>query len=87
MPGLKRFIMATEILTGGMNLAFAPAGSRWRRMRKAANIGLSATAARDYTILQEKEARCFLRCLLACDRKIDRHIRRYGNSLYFTISF
>ena len=68
--------MATEILTGGMNLAFASSGSRWKRMRKAANIGLSAKASAEYTGLQEKEARCFLRGLLTCGGKIDSHIRR-----------
>ena len=35
---LQRFIMATEILTGGMNLAFAPWGNRWKRMRKAVQL-------------------------------------------------
>ena len=69
--------MATEILTGGMNLAFAPLGSRWKRMRKAANLALSAKAAADFTPLQEREAEHFLRGLLTCDGKIDAHIRRY----------
>ncbi|KAJ3558603.1 hypothetical protein NM688_g820 [Phlebia brevispora] len=60
-----RFIMAAEILTGGMNLAFARWGDRWKRMRKAANTALSAAAAARYTTLQEKEARCFLQVIYA----------------------
>ena len=68
--------MATEILTGGMNLAFAPSGPRWKRMRKVANLGLSVKASEEYTPLQEREAICFLRGLLASDGEIDSHIRR-----------
>lgn len=68
--------MATEILTGGMNLAFARWGDRWKRMRKAANIGLSYRASAAYTTMQEKEARHFLHGLLTCGGKIDPHIRR-----------
>ncbi|KAF7789722.1 hypothetical protein EIP86_000668 [Pleurotus ostreatoroseus] len=71
--------MATEILTGGMNLAFARWGDRWKRMRRAANIGLSSRASAAYAALQEQEARHFLRGLLTCDGKVDPHIRRHVN--------
>lgn len=70
--------MAAEILTGGMNLAFVSPGSRWGRMRKAANMGLSAKVSVEYTPLQEREARHFLRGLIACNGKIDEQIRRSG---------
>ncbi|KAF9468306.1 cytochrome P450 [Collybia nuda] len=59
-----RFIMATEILTGGMNLAFARYGDRWKRMRRVANSCLSSKAASEYTPLQEKEAISLLNNLL-----------------------
>ncbi|TDL15532.1 cytochrome P450 [Rickenella mellea] len=71
-----RFIMATEILTGGMNLAFARYGDRWRRMRRAANNGLSLKAAQEYTPLQEKEAIYLLHGLLHEKGNIDPQLRR-----------
>jgi cytochrome P450 len=71
-----RFIMATEILTGGMNLAFARYGERWRRMRRAANDGLSLKAVESYMPLQEREATLLLHGLLHEKGKIDPQIRR-----------
>ena len=68
--------MATEILTGGMNLAFARSGPRWKKMRKAANLALSATAAELYAHLQEREAQCFIYGLLTSQEDVDKHIRR-----------
>ncbi|KAK7683862.1 hypothetical protein QCA50_013240 [Cerrena zonata] len=71
-----RFVMATEVLTGGMNLAFARWGDRWKRMRRAANGGLSVKAALSYTPLQEKEAIYFLDNLLNEKGQLDLQIRR-----------
>ena len=64
-----------------MNLAFAPWGQRWKRMRKVANLGLSAKASAEYAALQENEARYFLRGLLTCEGKVDAHIRRTSASM------
>ncbi|PSR85633.1 hypothetical protein PHLCEN_2v5362 [Hermanssonia centrifuga] len=72
--------MATEILTGGMNLAFARWGDRWKRMRKAANIGLSNAASQEYTPMQEKEAIHLLHGLMDGQSTVDAQIRRTSAS-------
>lgn len=68
--------MATQILTGGMNLAFARYNDRWKRMRRVAHDGLSVKAAETYTLLQEKEAVYLLRGLLHEKGSIDPQLRR-----------
>ncbi|KAI0056026.1 cytochrome P450 [Artomyces pyxidatus] len=51
-----RLILASEIYTGGLELAFAPYGDVWRRMRRAAHEGLNSTAAKRFQPVQTKEA-------------------------------
>ncbi|KAJ7146022.1 cytochrome P450 [Mycena epipterygia] len=75
-----RFIMASEILTGGMNLAFAPYSDRWKRMRQAANHGLSVRASEDYIQLQAAEATSLMYHLLDSKKDIDTQCRRTGAS-------
>ncbi|KAJ7482249.1 cytochrome P450 [Mycena galericulata] len=75
-----RFVMASEILTGGMNLAFAPYGDRWRRMRKAASHGLSVQASEDYTHLQSAEANTLLHNLINAEKSLDDQLRRTAAS-------
>lgn len=72
-----RFIMAAEILTNGMNLAFARYGDRWKRMRRAANFGLSAKVVVDYAPILEREAINLARGLLHLQAgTIDLELRR-----------
>ncbi|KAF4621791.1 hypothetical protein D9613_012201 [Agrocybe pediades] len=51
-----RLIMAGEILTDGMFMAFSLYGPLWRRMRRAAHDGFSGRASEKYKPLQAKEA-------------------------------
>ncbi|KDR82192.1 hypothetical protein GALMADRAFT_276748 [Galerina marginata CBS 339.88] len=82
-----RFIMATEILTGGMNLAFARYGDRWKRMRRAAHDGLSIKAAENYTPLQEKEAIHLLHGLLHEKGRIDPQLRRTAAATVLSVVY
>ncbi|TFK64025.1 cytochrome P450 [Pluteus cervinus] len=75
-----RFIMAGEILTGGIFQPFQPYGELWRRMRRAAHEGLNARAAEAYQPLQEIEAVTLVDSLIKDPASWDDHLRRSAAS-------
>ncbi|TFK64022.1 cytochrome P450 [Pluteus cervinus] len=75
-----RFIMASEILTGGMFIPLQPYGETWRRMRKAAHEGLNTRAAETYQPLQEVEAATLVSGLMKEPEAWEDHIKRSAAS-------
>ncbi|KAE9397733.1 cytochrome P450 [Gymnopus androsaceus JB14] len=71
-----RFIMSSEILMGGMNMAFARYGDRWKRMKSAATQCLTFNIAQEYTPLQEIESLLLLRALIDAKGDVDGPVRR-----------
>ncbi|PPQ74466.1 hypothetical protein CVT26_001103 [Gymnopilus dilepis] len=51
-----RFIMAGEILSGGLNKSLLPYGNLWRKMRRASHEGFSLRSAGKYQPIQAREA-------------------------------
>lgn len=72
-----RWIMASEILTGGLLVVFTGYGQMWRRMRRAAHEGLNMRVAKDYYAIQTKEAAILADGLLKEPNSWDDHLRRY----------
>ncbi|KAG2119197.1 cytochrome P450 [Suillus clintonianus] len=52
-----RLVAAGEILSGGLSIIFTPAGSMWRRMRRALHTHLQPKAAEEYQPLQMSHAK------------------------------
>ncbi|KAI0056133.1 cytochrome P450 [Artomyces pyxidatus] len=73
-------ILASEIYTGGLELALAPYGDVWRRMRRAAHEGLNATSAKRFHPVQTKEAVVLVQDMLADGNQWDAHLRRHSAS-------
>ncbi|KAJ7163864.1 cytochrome P450, partial [Mycena crocata] len=80
-----RFIMAAEILTGGMLVGFARYGPLWRRLRKAAHLGLHLRAAEAYYPIEEREAAILVQDLLRDPSQWDAHIRRFYAHPYLPV--
>ncbi|KAI0056025.1 cytochrome P450 [Artomyces pyxidatus] len=75
-----RLILASEIYTGGLEMALSPYGDVWRRMRRAVHEGLNATAAKRFQPIQTKEAVIVTLDLLADGNGWDTHFRRHAAS-------
>ncbi|TDL16829.1 cytochrome P450 [Rickenella mellea] len=75
-----RFIMAGEILTGGIFIAFSGYGELWRRMRRAAHEGLNIRASETYQPLQEEESAVLVSNLLQEPDEWDDHLKRSAAS-------
>ncbi|KAI0072587.1 cytochrome P450 [Panus rudis PR-1116 ss-1] len=70
------FIMAGEILTGGIFIAFSRYGDLWRRLRRAAHEGFNVRAVQTYQPLQEKESVRLVHHLLTEPENWDTHLKR-----------
>ncbi|EIM88908.1 cytochrome P450 [Stereum hirsutum FP-91666 SS1] len=79
-----RFIMASEILTGSIFIAFSSYGDLWRKLRKAAHEGLNVRAAEAYQPLQEKDAAVLVADLLKEPLYWDDHLKRSAASTVLT---
>ena len=84
-----RFIMAQDILNGGLNLSLMNRNDRWRRMRRAAHEALTKRAVQNYHPIQTKEATILVSSLLrpSADLKQDRHFKRLGASTIMSIVY
>ncbi|EEB91841.1 hypothetical protein MPER_09735, partial [Moniliophthora perniciosa FA553] len=51
-----RWIVASEILTGGLLVVFTQYNDTWRRMRRAGHEGLNKTVAASFQVPQYREA-------------------------------
>ncbi|KAI0056031.1 cytochrome P450 [Artomyces pyxidatus] len=75
-----RLVLASEIYTGGLELALSPYGDVWRRMRRAAHEGLNATSVKRFNPIQMKEAVVLALDMLADGNEWDAHLRRHSAS-------
>nr|F1SY62.1 RecName: Full=Cytochrome P450 monooxygenase 58 [Postia placenta Mad-698-R]BAK09406.1 cytochrome P450 [Postia placenta] len=75
-----RFIMAGEILTGGMLIVFTGYGKVWRKLRRAGQEGLNVRASEKYQPLQESEARLLTTNMLREPAEWDAHLQRAAAS-------
>ncbi|KAF5343047.1 hypothetical protein D9758_011152 [Tetrapyrgos nigripes] len=76
-----RFIMAGEILTGGLVLPFCGYGDLLRRLRKAAHEGFNIRASEAYQPIQEKEATVLVHNLLQDPNSWDDQLKRSAASM------
>ncbi|CAL1709871.1 unnamed protein product [Somion occarium] len=74
------FIMASEILTGGIFIAFSKYGELWRKLRRAAHEGFNVRACEDYQPLQEKESARLVNHMLEEPDNWDDHLKRSAAS-------
>ncbi|KAI0030137.1 cytochrome P450 [Vararia minispora EC-137] len=75
-----RFIVANEVLCGGMFFAIGPDDDRWRRMRRAVHEGFSPAASVRYYGMHAEEA---ARLALA----LAKHYTRFTASLVLAITY
>ncbi|KAJ7482244.1 cytochrome P450 [Mycena galericulata] len=59
-----QFIMAGEILTGGIFIAFSTYGELWKKLRRAAHEGLNHKVSQAYEPIQEREAASLLKYMI-----------------------
>ena len=65
-----RFIMAQEILNGGLFLSLMNRDDRWRRIRRAAHEALTKRAVQNYHPIKTKEATILVSSILPISSKI-----------------
>ncbi|KAI0031184.1 cytochrome P450, partial [Vararia minispora EC-137] len=88
-----RFIVANEILCGGMFFAIGPDDDRWRRMRRAVHEGFGpAASVRYYGMHAEEAARLALALASECantqpTRDFGKHYTRFTASLVLAITY
>ncbi|KAK0498709.1 cytochrome P450 [Armillaria luteobubalina] len=82
-----RNIVASDIMTRGMFVAFAPYGNAWRHMRKAAHEGLNKSIVNQYHPIQIKEAVLLAADLLAEPSRWISHVRRTAASTIMSIVY
>ncbi|KAE9397734.1 cytochrome P450 [Gymnopus androsaceus JB14] len=75
-----RFIMAHEILTGGIFIAFSGYNAIWRKLRRAGQEGLNVRASEKFQPLQQEEARFLTYQMMTNSRDWDDHMRRSAAS-------
>lgn len=79
-----RFIVAAEILTGGMEVSLVQYGVLWRRMRRAAHEGLHKSASKAFNDIQLTEAVLLASGMLESPEWWEKHIRRFTASMIMT---
>ncbi|KAG7451645.1 cytochrome P450 [Guyanagaster necrorhizus] len=82
-----RNIVASDIMTGGMFVAFAHYGNAWRHMRKAAHEGLNKAIVNQYHPIQITEAVLLTADLLAEPGRWVSHVRRTAASSIMSIVY
>ncbi|KAF8888380.1 cytochrome P450 [Gymnopilus junonius] len=81
------FIVAEEILTGGMFMIVARAKDRWRRMRKAAAEGLSRGVARQLQPIQIHQTAILLQALIEDSSNWNDMIKESTAILVFVLTY
>ncbi|KAI0302277.1 cytochrome P450 [Russula brevipes] len=75
-----RFIVAHEILSGGLFTASMRYGDLWRRTRRAAHEVLTKAMVRDYRPIFRKEASLLASAMIKDPDSLERHIQRSSAS-------
>ncbi|KAF7986079.1 hypothetical protein HWV62_41481 [Athelia sp. TMB] len=81
------FIVASDMLSGGLLLVFMPFNDLWRRMRRAAHEAMNADATDNFYPCQVKEAIILADGLLRYPNGWDDHIKRSATSTTMTLVY
>ncbi|KAI9451530.1 cytochrome P450 [Russula earlei] len=82
-----RNIVASDIMTGGLVIAFAQYGDIWRRMRKASHEGFNRSVVKKFHESQTTEAILLASDLLAEPAKWNRHCGRTAASVILSVLY
>ncbi|KAK7683860.1 hypothetical protein QCA50_013238 [Cerrena zonata] len=82
-----KLIMAAEILAGNIHVGFVPHGPLWRKLRKAAHMGLNLHAAEAYFPIQEREATLLVKSVLENPSDWDNHLQKSAASTILSIVY
>ncbi|KAJ7653935.1 cytochrome P450 [Mycena polygramma] len=82
-----RWIVASEILTGGLLMVFTQYNDVWRRMRRAGHEGLNKQVASNFHALQSKEALLLIDGMLRQPHLWNEHIRRATASAIWSVIY
>ncbi|KAI9459465.1 cytochrome P450 [Lactarius psammicola] len=82
-----RYIVAHEILCGGLFTASMLHGDLWRRTRRAAHEGLTKLAVRDYYPILRKEATLLSSAILDDQSALEKHFQRFSASAIMSILY
>ncbi|KAI0061652.1 hypothetical protein BV25DRAFT_1805324 [Artomyces pyxidatus] len=73
-----RFVLGSEIYTGGFAVALAYYGDTWRRLRRTAHEALNVAASKRYNPTQAKEATILTLDMLADGNEWNTNLRRHS---------
>ncbi|KAF8909744.1 cytochrome P450 [Gymnopilus junonius] len=76
-----RYVMAGEILSGGIGIAFAHYGSTFRKLRRASHEGFSTRAVEKYCSIQAREAAFATAQMLKTPKTWQNHIQGLSASV------
>ncbi|KAI0256925.1 cytochrome P450 [Lactifluus subvellereus] len=82
-----RFIVAHEILCGGLFGVSLPYGDFWRRNRRAAHEALTKVAVRDYHPILRKETTILASALLESPDALEKHFQRFAASAIMSVLY
>ncbi|KDQ57645.1 hypothetical protein JAAARDRAFT_35334 [Jaapia argillacea MUCL 33604] len=82
-----RTIVGSEILTGGLHIAFARYGEGWRRLRRAAHEGLHKDVLHSFHAVQSLEAVVLADSLIRDPDSWDNHLQRTTASTIMAVTY
>lgn len=82
-----RFIMGSELLSGGMRGLMAPYSAFWRRWRKALHNGFMQRQSESYRPIQNLESKVLMHDLLTNPKEFRTHLERYAASVIVTVTY
>ncbi|KAG1769881.1 cytochrome P450 [Suillus placidus] len=82
-----RLVAAGEILNGGLSIILTPAGSMWRRMRRALHTHLQPKSAEEYQPLQMSHAKNMVLNILEDPANFQSHTATYAATTITKIAY
>ncbi|CCC10889.1 hypothetical protein SMACR_04120 [Sordaria macrospora] len=82
-----RFIMGSELLSGGMRGLIAPYSAFWRRWLKALHNGFMQRQSESYRPIQNLESKVLMHDLLTNPKEFRTHLERYAASVIVTVTY
>ncbi|KAG2152829.1 cytochrome P450 [Suillus clintonianus] len=79
--------IAAEMTSGGLSIAFAPFGDRYRRMRRALHSHLSPTAAGAYEPLQKSHVKNLILGILDEPHNFQNHVVTYAATTILKVAY
>ncbi|KAG1836856.1 cytochrome P450 [Suillus subluteus] len=82
-----RLVAAGEILNGGLSVILTPAGSMWRRMRRALHTHLQPKSAEEYQPLQMSHAKNMVLDILEDPANFQNHAATYAATTITKVAY